>query len=121
MRPDNATAGICALDDDPLIRPLNSLLSPSRYSARRMAKPVTFFYHSLEAKAVFVTSDFNQWHPASHPMMPQPCGGWLIQIPLHHGHHRYLFLVDGKPTLDPNATGTVRGPQSEKVSLLSVS
>ena len=86
-----------------------------------MAKPITFFYQSPQAKAVFVTGDFNEWHPTSHPMMQQPDGGWLIQIPLHHGHHRYLFLVDGKPTLDPRATGTVRGPHNEKVSLFAVS
>lgn len=121
MRLGNETAGICAVDNDPTIRPLNSLLSPNRYSAKGMAKPVTFFYQSLEANAVFLTGDFNEWHPSSHPMTQQPCGGWLIQIPLHHGHHRYLLLVDGKPTLDPKATGTVRGPQYEKVSLVAVS
>lgn len=121
MRPDNATAGIFVEDSDPLTQPLDALLSPSRYSARRMTKPITFFYQSLEAKVVFITGDFNQWNPASHPMARQSCGGWLIQIPLHHGHHRYLLLVDGKPTLDPSATGTVQGPDDAKVSLLAVS
>jgi 1,4-alpha-glucan branching enzyme len=121
MRPDNTTAGIFVEDDDPLIRPLNSLLSPNRYSAKRMAKPITFFYQSPQAKAVFVTGDFNEWHPTSHPMKRQPDGGWLIQIPLHHGHHRYLLLVDGIPTLDPRAIGTAQGPHNEKVSLVAVS
>lgn len=121
MRLDNATAGILVVDDDPLVRPLNSLLSPSRYSTKKMTKPITFFYQSLEAKAVFITGDFNEWNPTSHPMVRQPCGGWLIQIPLHHGHHRYLLLVDSKPMLDPNAIGTVQGPQGAKVSLLAVS
>jgi hypothetical protein len=54
-------------------------------------------------------------------MKQQPDGGWLIQIHLHHGHHRYLFLVDGKPTLDPHAMGSAQGPHDEKVSLVAVS
>lgn len=120
MRPDNATAGILVVDD-PLIRPLNSLLSSSRYSAKRMTKPITFFHQSPQARTVFVTGDFNEWHPTSHSMQRQPDGDWLIQIPLPHGQHRYLLLVDGKPSLDPRAMGTAQGPHGEKVSLVAVS
>lgn len=54
-------------------------------------------------------------------MTRQPDGGWRAQIPLNHGHHHYLFLVDGKPTLDPRAQGTARNEQDEKVSLIAVS
>jgi hypothetical protein len=42
-------------------------------------------------------------------------------VHLHHGHHRYLFLVDDKPVLDPQATGIARDEFNEKVSLLAVS
>jgi 1,4-alpha-glucan branching enzyme len=121
MRPDNATTGILVMDDNPFVRPLNSQSSPSRYSARRMAKPITFFNRSPQASTVFVTGDFNEWHPTSHPMQRQPDADWLIQIPLPHGHHRYLLLVDGKPSLDPRAMGTAEGPHGEKVSLVAVS
>jgi hypothetical protein len=54
-------------------------------------------------------------------MKRQPDGAWLIQVPLTHGHHHYLFLVDGKPTLDPRAYGIARNHRDEKVSLLPVS
>jgi hypothetical protein len=54
-------------------------------------------------------------------MKRQPDGAWLIQIPLHHGHHHYQFLVDGKPALDPRAQGIARNEQDEKVSLIAVS
>jgi len=54
-------------------------------------------------------------------MKRQPDGGWHLQIPLNHGHHHYLFLVDGKPMLDPRAQGVARNEQNEKVSLLAVS
>ena len=109
------------MDDIPFVRPLNSLLSPSHYSDRRITKPITFFYQSPQAKAVFITGDFNNWHPTSHALVRQADGGWLVQIPLPHGHHRYLLLVDGKPVLDSRAMGTTQGRQGEKVSLVAVS
>ena len=42
-------------------------------------------------------------------------------LELHHGHHRYLFVADGEPKLDPNATGIVRNERNERVSLIAVS
>ena len=50
-----------------------------------------------------------------------PDGNWLIQIALHHGHHHYQFLIDGRPTLDPKAQGVARNEQNEKVSLIAIS
>jgi 1,4-alpha-glucan branching enzyme len=102
-------------------RTSSAFSAPGRYSAKRMTKPISFFHHSSSAKAVFLVGDFNDWNQTSHPLQRQPDGGWTIQIPLHHGHHRYLFLVDGAPTLDSNALGTARGPRGEKVSLIAVS
>jgi 1,4-alpha-glucan branching enzyme len=92
-----------------------------RYSAKNMAKPVNFVCVAPQASEVFITGDFNDWHPTSHPMSRQPDAAWQIQILLNHGHHHYLFLVDGKPTLDPKAQGVARNHQGEKVSLVAVS
>ena len=39
--------------------------------------------------AVPLIGDFNDWDPAAYPMKRQPDGNWLIQVPLHHGHHHY--------------------------------
>jgi 1,4-alpha-glucan branching enzyme len=121
MRPDNTTTEISVMDTEPSLRPLDSLFSPSRHSAGRMTKPISFFHHSAHARAVFLTGDFNGWNPTSHPMSRQPDGGFTIQIPLPHGHHRYQFLVDGVSTFDPHALGTAQGPSGEKVSLMAVS
>jgi 1,4-alpha-glucan branching enzyme len=98
-----------------------SALHNSRYSARRMEKPVTFICLAPEALHVTIAGDFNDWHPTLHPMKRQTDGSWLLQIPLHHGHHHYQFLVDGKPMLDPKAHGIARNEQNERVSLLAVS
>ena len=101
---------------------VRSFFAPAdRYSAKKMSKPINFICVAPLAKAVFLAGDFNGWDHASLPMQRQPDGAWLLQLPLHHGHHRYCYLVDGQPALDPRAQGVARGPKGEKVSLMSVS
>ena len=91
------------------------------YSAKSTIKPVPFLCLAPEAHEVFVTGDFNDWHPTAHPMRRMPDGAWRLEIPLGHGHHHYLFIVDGKRILDPRSQGVARNEQNEKVSLLAVS
>ena len=100
---------------------INSWSNPNRYSGKNVVKPVSFICLATEAKEVFVTGDFNDWHPTSHAMKRQLDGAWRAEIQLNHGHHHYLFLVDGKPMLDPHAQGVARNEKNEKVSLLAVS
>lgn len=95
--------------------------SASRYSARRMIKPINFICIAPHAREVAIIGDFNEWNPTANPMKRQPDGGWAVQVPLHHGHHHYQFVVDGKPTLDPKAQGTARNERNERVSLIAVS
>jgi len=95
--------------------------SSPRYSAKNFAIPVNFVYYAPEAKHVSVIGDFNEWLPDAHPMKRQPDGAWMIQVALTHGHHRYLFLVDGKTRLDPRAQGVGRNERNEKISLIAVS
>lgn len=95
--------------------------SLNRYSAKKMSKPVNFICEAPAARTVSLVGDFNDWDASAFPMKRQPDGNWLIQVPLHHGHHHYQFLVDGKPTLDPRAQGIARNEQNEKVSLIAIS
>ena len=92
-----------------------------RYSAKKMAKPVNFVCHAPGAKQVAVVGDFNEWQPTVHVMRRQPDGAWTAQVSLNHGHHRYLFWVDGEHHLDPRAQGVARTPEGHRVSLLAVS
>ena len=103
--------------------PLSALIPRrlARYSAKKMAKPVNFICTAPEAHQVSLLGDFNDWDPTAHPMRRQPDGNWLLQIPLNHGHHHYLFLIDGKPTLDAKAQGVARNERNEKVSLIAIS
>jgi 1,4-alpha-glucan branching enzyme len=98
-----------------------SPLRPDGYSAKNIIKPIPFVHLAPEAIGVSVTGDFNDWDLASHPMKRMPDGAWRVEIPLSHGHHHYLFVVDGKLTLDPRAQGVARNERNEKVSLVSVS
>lgn len=94
----------------------------SPYSAKRMAKPVNFYCRARpDAKSVSLAGDFNDWDITSLPMQRQPDGCWFAQVSLTHGHHRYVFLVDGEPELDPRATGSVRVDNFGKASLMAVS
>ena len=95
----------------------------SPYSAKRMAKPVNFYCHARpDAKSVRLVGDFNDWDMTSPPMQRQPDGCWFVQVPLTHGHHQYVFLVDGEPELDPDAAGFVSGLiPFGKVSVIAVS
>ncbi len=95
---------------------------PNRYSAKNNVKPVSFYCHAPQAKAVCLIGDFNNWEPVlAAPMERQPDGAWTAQVELHHGHHQYVFLVDGEPVLDPHANGIARNEKGGRVSLIAVS
>jgi 1,4-alpha-glucan branching enzyme len=91
------------------------------YSARNNTKPVNFHCAAPSARSVYLVGDFNGWDETSHPMRQRADGWWFIEVQLKHGHHRYRFLVDNEPVLDPQATGIARDDFNERVSLLAVS
>jgi 1,4-alpha-glucan branching enzyme len=94
---------------------------PQGQPGRRPLHLVDFFCRAAQAKNVSLIGDFNKWDPAAHPMTRRPDGNWYIRMELPHGHHQYLFLVDGTPTLDPNAMGKVHNERNEVVSLIAIS
>ncbi len=102
------------IDSDPIS-------TSQRYSARRNLHHVDFFCQAPQAQQVSLVGDFNAWDPRETPMTRQPDGRWMASLELRHGYHQYLFLVDGKPVLDPNGAGKTRNERNEPVSLLAVS
>ena len=96
-------------------------IPPRRYSASRTRHHVDFFCEAPEAERVNLVGDFNGWDLAATPMKRLPDGRWMTSLDLHHGHHRYVFMVDGTPTLDPRASGMARNERNERVSLIAVS
>ena len=95
--------------------------STPRYSAKNNLRPTNFVCYAPEAKHVSLIGEFNEWHPNTHHMKRQPDGAWTVQIQLGHGHHHYLFYVDGTERLDPRAHGIVQNEKKERVSLIAVS
>ena len=101
--------------------PLKSYQQPDRYSAKKTAKPINFLCMAPQAASVSVAGDFNNWDPLASPLKKMPDGSWHAQVPVPHGHHRYVFLVDGVPTLDPKAQGITRNEKNERVCLIAIS
>lgn len=93
----------------------------SSFGPKKTLRAMNFICNAPQARAVSVVGDFNAWDPAAHPMKRMPDGAWLLSVELHHGHHRYAFLVDGNLTLDPRAQGITRNDDGERVSLVPVS
>ena len=99
----------------------NSSKPVSRYSAKRTCHHFDFFCHAPGAKQVSLIGDFNEWQAGANPMKRMPDGNWMVSLELTHGYHQYLFLVDGRPVLDPTASGRTLNARKEPVSLIAVS
>lgn len=94
--------------------------APRRYSAKRTRHHVSFFCDAPGAEDARLVGDFNDWDLAATPMHRMADGRWMVNLELHHGHHRYVFVVDSTPTLDANAMGVTR-IDGQPVSLIAVS
>lgn len=94
--------------------------SVRRYSTLKYHRPTRFTCTAPGARGVYLIGDFNDWNPTATPMKRGPGGVWSWNLPLIQGSHHYLFLVDGRPTLDPNAQRVDRNETDEKVSLVIV-
>ena len=92
-----------------------------RYSVHHAQKPVPFYLAAPDAQAVCIVGDFNAWTPGAHPLQRRQDGSWQVELQLSHGHHPYVFIVDGQPMLDPRANGVTRNRNGERVSMVSVS
>ncbi|MGC8743542.1 MAG: isoamylase early set domain-containing protein [Verrucomicrobiia bacterium] len=100
---------------------LNSLSKFKRIEPKKTLRGVNFMCNAPQAKSVELVGDFNNWDPTAHPMQRRPDGCWFLQVELTHGHHQYMFRVDGVLQLDPKAHGIARNEKGERVSLIAVS
>lgn len=92
-----------------------------KITQRKVVKPVVFSFKAPQAQRVTIMGDFNNWNPEHTPMIRQIDGGWRTEVPLSHGHHRYVFVVDSELTLDPRSNGITRNDANERVCLCAVS
>jgi hypothetical protein len=82
-------------------------------------KPFEFKHKAAKAKSVELVGDFNGWKPGLLKMKRGDNGLWSVTVPLRPGRHKYLFLDDGRPEVDPS-TGTSDGPEGRRVSVRTV-
>lgn len=60
-----------------------------------------FFITAPGAKQVELAADFNNWGAAPIVLTPYTKGYFDTSVALAAGEYKYVFLVDGKETLDP--------------------
>jgi len=53
---------------------------------------------------VFVAGTFNNWEPATTPLLAQGEGRWAVELDLPPGQYEYRFIVDEQWIDDPRAT-----------------
>ncbi len=80
--------------------------------------PVNFFCAAPQANKVELEGDFNNWQPS--PMVRGTDGWWIAQVELERGYHRYRFLLDGHPMLDPQADIIAPVEEDKHCSLILV-
>jgi hypothetical protein len=68
---------------------------------------VRFVLSAKGARKVGIAGDFNGWNPEGTVLENvDGQGTFVATVPLGHGSHEYMFLVDGKWMTDPGAAET---------------
>ncbi len=81
---------------------------------------VIFSIAAPDAKEVFITGDFNNWELSDKNKMELTEDGWIKELALPQGRHRYRFVMDGKWIEDPNNALKEVNPYGEMDSLIEV-
>ena len=72
------------------------------------------------AKTVCLAGTFNNWRPASTPMIALEEGHWAKELALSPGRYEYLLVVDEQWMADPLAQETAPNPFGGVNSVLTV-
>ncbi|MFO1502019.1 MAG: glycogen-binding domain-containing protein [Verrucomicrobiota bacterium] len=72
------------------------------------------------AKTVYLAGTFNDWRPASTPMISLQEGRWIKELALPPGRYEYLVVADGEWLSDPLAPETSPNPFGGVNSVLHV-
>lgn len=71
------------------------------------------------ADHIYLTGDFNQWHPQSLPLQQGRDGVWRLAIELPSGHtYEFRYLVDGHWITDSHADGVAINPYGTNNSIV---
>lgn len=82
---------------------------------------VQFMYVAPEAGTVTVAGDFNDWSGEEYRLEdPDGDGIWTGSLPIAPGLHKYMFVVDGEWTTDPEADRYVDDGFGNRNALIEV-
>lgn len=81
---------------------------------------VRFEVHLGGAREVCLAGTFNDWQPASLPMVDLGQGRWGKELMLPPGTYEYLLVADGRWLPDPAATLSVPNPYGGSNSVVIV-
>jgi len=76
-------------------------MAKSKSSRKIKRQKVTFSLEAVDAEAVALMGDFNDWNPKKHPMQRYENGVWYKNLLLLPGKYEYKFMVDGRWQEDP--------------------
>ena len=93
-------------------------------TAKAKKKPAipstTFTLYAPEAASVFLSGDFNDWHPGNLKARKFKDGTWRKTVPLKAGTYQYLFLVDGQWWADPANPNRAQNPFGSENSVITI-
>lgn len=82
-----------------------------------------YYADSRQTLAVFLAGSFNGWDPTTHQLqrIETPTGAsYRISLNVPRGEHRYYFVVNGVPLLDPLNETVVVEPNGRRTSFFTV-
>ena len=78
-----------------------------RGSGELAAQKIKIQFHDEQAHEVCIAGTFNDWRPATAPMINTAPGEWVKELTLPPGRYEYRFVVDGQWRTDPAASECV--------------
>jgi 1,4-alpha-glucan branching enzyme len=104
--------------------------SPERALMKTKSKPNTgkqpqsqtlrIEFHDPQAQAVFIAGSFNDWKPATTPLLHLSEDRWVKELALPPGRYEYRLVVDGRWICDPAAGQKVSNPFGSMNAVLIV-
>ena len=83
----------------------------------------TYFVDTERQHTVFIAGSFNGWNPFAQPLERVEENGqpyYRVSLTVPRGEHRYYFVIDGVPILDPLNDDIAVEPNGRRTSLFRV-
>ncbi len=79
---------------------ISAIVNKVMESPEPIKYPVEFKVYAPQARSVFVTGSFNEWHSVEYRLEKKNSGDWETTILIPRGRYEYKFIVDSTWTHD---------------------